>query len=160
MLGCFNWLMTDISRRKRSTAERVAADLGDDQLQRDEPPGLVVPGLVDDPHRAPAQLAERGVVRHRLREHARPRSGSVAEPLDRLARRSGSEPPATSTSGGAARAAAAHSEWPPLGPITMPSRRRRVPPWTPVARRPRAQRTSPRPAPGRRSDPPRSGRPS
>ena len=28
MFGCFNWLMTVISRRKRSTADRAAADSG------------------------------------------------------------------------------------------------------------------------------------
>ena len=61
--------------------------LGDDQLQRDELPGLVVPRLVDDPHRAPAQLAERGVVGHRLRKHRDLGAAVLAEPLDRLARR-------------------------------------------------------------------------
>ena len=54
--------------------------LGDDQLQRDELPGLVVPRLVDDPHRAPAQLAERGVVGDQPRgEGARGRLAPAAQ---------------------------------------------------------------------------------
>ena len=40
--------------------------LGHDQLERDHLPGLVVPGLVDHAHRAAAELAQGGVMRHRL----------------------------------------------------------------------------------------------
>ena len=43
MLGCFNWLMTDISRRKRSMADRAAADSGTISFSATMRPGLVVP---------------------------------------------------------------------------------------------------------------------
>ena len=75
MLGCLSWLMTDISRRNRSIADRVAALSGTISLRATIRPGLVVPGLEDDPHPAPAELADRRCKSGRAGARWRPRPG-------------------------------------------------------------------------------------
>ena len=110
MFGCLSWLTTDISRRNRSIAGAGRGGLGDDQLQRDEPAGRDVLGLVDDPHGAPAELADDRVVGDGVgrgdgltaAEVAEPGRSPIARP-GRVRPRRGRDPAAGAADRGLAR---------------------------------------------------------
>ena len=78
--------MTDISRWKRSIAERGRRRLGHDQLEGDHLAGQVVPRLIDHAHGPATELPEGGVIGDRLRQVGRLGTAAHAPPLDRLAR--------------------------------------------------------------------------
>ena len=75
MCGCCKRATASASARKRCRCVAVGEVAAQEHLQRHHAPQPAVPGLVDDPHAAPAHLRQDLVVAHALGA-APPRSGT------------------------------------------------------------------------------------
>ena len=62
MLGCCKRATASASVRKRASASAAGMAAGQDHLQGDQAVQARLPGLVDDAHAAPAQLAQDFVI--------------------------------------------------------------------------------------------------